>query len=253
MKPVIISAPFGNYRWFNFDGTTPTLGTFTLNPRGVWTSPWGGAWFRVLWTVRYSLALRGWKNRIGLKNPGIKDLVERVKNGYYIDDKIVSIHGFTTWEWKQLFAEVSKIKPLAVELNVSCPNVGEISVEKEVFQRTQEHELDWIVKIPPVNYEPIVEMAYSCGIRKFHACNTMPIPTGGMSGKPLKPVSLCVVKWLRTNFEDVTIIGGGGITCVDDVNEYMSAGANHAALATMLFNPFNWFKVKSLVKAVRTY
>jgi len=86
VRPLIISAPFGNY--IQPPGATPTLGTFTLADRP-------GRVRRVLATVRYYRRLGAWVNKIGLRNPGIDWLVQRVESdGINVADKLVSIHGF---------------------------------------------------------------------------------------------------------------------------------------------------------------
>lgn len=54
-------------------------------------------------------------------------------------------------------------------------------------------------------------------------------PTAGGSG---------VVKHIRVRYPDAIIIGGGGITDLDDAQKFQERGANHIALGSMLFNPF---------------
>jgi len=69
LRPLIVSAPFGNY--IQPAGCTATLGTFTaLRRGGVINRAW-----RVLLTVRYYRRMKAWVNRIGLRNPGIDWLV----------------------------------------------------------------------------------------------------------------------------------------------------------------------------------
>ena len=116
---LIVSAPFGNY--VQPDGVTATLGTFTANARG------GRVW-RILKTVRYYRRLRAWVNKLGLRNPGMPWLVARVEAGKIdVKDKLVSIHGFADEDWDKLLGACHAMRPLAIELNMSCPNVGEIS------------------------------------------------------------------------------------------------------------------------------
>jgi dihydroorotate dehydrogenase len=96
-----------------------------------------------------------------------------------------------------------------------------------------------IVKVPPVNYDEMVERAHAAGVRLFHCCNTLPNPGGGMSGKPLKPLSLQCIQELgkRPYFAELAIIGGGGIYEPDDIDDYARLGVRHVAIATKLFNP----------------
>ncbi|MCA9307797.1 MAG: hypothetical protein KDA16_14805, partial [Phycisphaerales bacterium] len=117
----MISAPFGNY--IQPKETTPTLGTFTLlkRPGRVW---------RVIRTLRKDKETGAWVNKIGLRNPGIEWLLAREQRGKAgTGDKLVSIHGFDDNEWRALLEKVERLDdgggPLGVELNMSCPNVGE--------------------------------------------------------------------------------------------------------------------------------
>lgn len=237
MKTLLVSAPFGNYyqllsKIIETD-FTPVLGTYTWQPRGFFTKPYGGLVLRTLLTLRYNE--KAYFNRIGLKNPGIRSL----KKGDY-SDKIISIYGWTDDEWDNLFKTVKDLNPEAVEINASCPNIEKSPFTKHFFEKYFDKKLNLIVKIPPVNYLQLVEMAYGAGIRTFHCCNTLPTPNGGMSGKALLPISQAVVRHLRNIYTDIKIIGGGGITTVSDANDYMNLGANHVAIGTMLFNPLNW-------------
>nr|MBX2851143.1 hypothetical protein [Phycisphaeraceae bacterium] len=107
IRPLIISAPFGNY--IQPPGTTATLGTFTAARRGgILNRVW-----RILLTVRYYRKAKAWVNKIGLRNPGIDWLVvknQSPKPGRAdVKDKIVSIHGFTPEDWYTL---LDKTAPL---------------------------------------------------------------------------------------------------------------------------------------------
>lgn len=237
MRRLIISAPFGNY--IQPEGATPTLGTFTLHRRR-------GRWRRVLRTVRYYPRIGAWVNRIGLRNPGIDWLVERcARKKCDTRDKIVSIHGFDADEWEALIEKACGLSPLAIELNMSCPNVGEVEWPEWLFSRAVERAGEHagvIVKLPPVNYELILEQALAAGVRRLHCCNTLPVPAGGVSGKPLKPVSLACIRRVRElagdTRDELRIIGGGGITTTGDIDDYAEAGASHAAIGTKAMNPW---------------
>ncbi len=242
-EPIVISAPFGNY--IQPDGMTATMGTFTASKRG------GRTW-QIIRTVRYYPRLRAWANKMGLRNPGIDWLVEKVRRGKVdVSDKIISIHGFTKDDWDRLLDRMSEIQPLAMELNISCPNIGEIHWPGGLFADAVSTDVRVVVKLPPVNYEDIVEQAVDGGVRMFHCCNTLPVPCGGISGAPLKPVVLQCIRDLRTKVirqveRELTIIGGGGVMGVDDVDEYIDAGAHHVALGVKLFNPVYLFSTRSL-------
>ncbi len=239
MHRLVISAPFGNY--VGPRGATRTLGTFTLarRPGRVW---------RVVRTVRRYRRLGAWVNRIGLRNPGIEWLASRVeRRGVDVSDKIVSVHGFEAREWGALVERVVGLGAMAVELNMSCPNVGEVSWPEGLFERSVEAcagRTRVIVKLPPVRFEAMAVAALDAGVRAFHCCNTLPVPGGGMSGKPLMPMSLrCVGDTIGLAARagvgrgELLLIGGGGITGVEDIDRYAEAGATHVALGTKVMHP----------------
>ena len=238
IRPLIISAPFGNY--VQPEGTTATLGTFTAARRGgVLNRAW-----RIVLTVRYYRKAKAWVNKIGLRNPGIDWLVAKNQSPNPgkadVKDKIVSIHGFTAEDWTVLLDKTAALKPMAIELNMSCPNVGHISWPEDLFEKAEAALPGAIIaKIPPVNYDMMVEQAYAAGIRTFHCCNTLPNPGGGMSGKPLMAVALQCIQDLKRKpyFDELTIIGGGGIYEADDVDAYADLGVKHAAIGTKVMNP----------------
>jgi dihydroorotate dehydrogenase len=234
IKPLVISAPFGNY--IQPDCATPTLGTYTASPRS-------GRLWRIVKTVRYYPRLGAWVNKIGLRNPGIDHLKRRAEAGKITtSDKILSIHGFTEGDWWALIEKSTAIKPMALELNISCPNVGEVTWPDELFSRAVATGIPIIVKVPPVRYEKIVADALAAGVQSLHCCNTLPVPAGGMSGRPLLPISLKVVEEARKTAEsgghaDVGIIGGGGVRSPDEARAYREAGASHVAVGTLVFGP----------------
>lgn len=231
LEPAVISAPFGNY--IQPTGATATLGTFTAQRRR-------GRVRRIIRTVRYYWRLKAWVNCIGLRNPGMPWLVQRVEaGGTHVGDKIISIHGFDRNQWLALLEQCQRIAPRAIELNMSCPNVGEVDWPDDLFEQAIATGLPIIVKLPPINYELMVERSLAAGVRAFHCCNTLPVPAGGLSGAPLKPLSLRCIRALRqgTHGDELQIIGGGGIGTTTDIDEYFAAGADHIALGTVAMNP----------------
>lgn len=231
IEPMVISAPFGNY--IQPRQTTATLGTFTVAERP------GRVW-RVIKTVRYYPGIKTWVNKIGLRNPGMPWLVKQVELGRKdVSDKIISVHGFSDEDWTSLLGDIAKLKPLAVELNMSCPNVGAIEWPLSLFDDALATGVEVIVKLPPVRYELMAKQAMEAGVRLFHCCNTLPVPHGGLSGKALMPVSLACIGELRgwPGGSELRIIGGGGVTSVQDIDAYVDAGVEHVALGTKTMNP----------------
>lgn len=244
MKPIIISAPFGNY--IEHVNATPTIGTFTLKKRG-------GMLYR-LWrcirTLRPTWKFDGYVNKLGLPNPGIDSLQE----GYY-HDKIISIYGFDEEEWYRLTDIVcNKHHPIAIELNLSCPNLDHKVVVNQVLKAikaTEYTSIPIIAKLPPYKWMDMARPLYDVGVKAFHCCNTIKTPAGGLSGKVLKQYSLWAVEEIRNEYNDgVFIIGGGGVTDEIDVAEYLMAGANRVAIASMLFRPFSRHNIESMSKVI---
>lgn len=235
---VIISAPFGNR--IKPPNCIPTLGTYTLYKRAGFLK----RWWRVLSTVRYNWRQRSWINKLGLPSPGIEILTPN----YY---PIISIHGFNKTEWDMLAYRISYLNPKYVELNLSCPNVNHkpnIDEIAEAIKLLQHYDVKIIAKIPPIKWMDYVIPLYDLGIARFHCCNTIPTPGGGISGKPLKQYSLWCIEQIRNVYPSSIIIGGGGITNMDDVQEYLKIGANHCSIGSMLFNILNWRKIKDFIK-----
>ncbi len=248
MKKLIISAPFGN--WLFHPEATSTLGTFTLYHRG-------GLAYR-LWrcalTLRYFRRAQAWINKLGLPNPGLESLP--TDNYHY--DKIVSIHGFAEDEWTSMAGSLAhRLMPEAVELNLSCPNVGQhgqtIAAVFPAINLLKDAEIKIIAKLPPVQWLKLALPLYDLGVRAFHCCNTIPTPGGGLSGKVLKQYSLWCVEDLRARFgAEVDLIGGGGITTPQDIDDYRKAGANRVAVGSYLISPFYRSRLEALTTAANS-
>ena len=258
MHRLIISAPFGNY--LNWKGATSTIGTYTYKYRGgVFYRMW-----RFMRTARYYWRLQSWVNQLGLPNPGMGRLLRdwRATNDA-LKGKILSIKGLNAEEWRGISDTVmiymKSCELEAIELNLSCPNVNHkvdlseirhtvaILVEKSPFRI--------IAKLPPIDPLDYAKPLYEeLGVKSFHCCNTLPVPCGGMSGKVLKPFSIRAVSQLREKFgNDCDIIGGGGITSVEGIDEYLKAGASRVAIGSMLLNPFNWRKVRHFADRMKVF
>ncbi|MEM1212465.1 MAG: hypothetical protein AAGI68_09230 [Planctomycetota bacterium] len=238
LKPLVVSAPFGNY--LHPAGATATMGTFTVMRRGgIAARVW-----RVIKTVRYYRGAGAWVNRIGLRNPGIGWVEKKVAAGKLdVSDKLISVHGFDGGQWRELVERAAALRPLGVELNMSCPNVGEVVDWQEVFESAAEvfagGGVGVVVKLPPVRYQAMAEAALGAGLRGFHACNTLPVPGGGLSGRPLRPLVEGCLRWLNDRPErgEMTVIAGGGVGKSADVRAYRALGAESVALGTKLMHP----------------
>lgn len=251
IEKFIVSAPFGNH--IGFDWMTPTLGTYTAAYRGgrlkqLW---------RLAYTLRFYPAIGACINRLGLPNEGIDHLIAlHREDGLTLNDKIVSISGRDDPSWLYLLTSLhSRVDHLGVvEMNVSCPNCpGEpdTSSYPMLFERAvSKLKLRVSVKLPPIGYEERAEQAIAAGVHYLHCCNTMPTPAGGMSGKPPQPLALQAVRFCRKLDPKIHIIGGMGITGIDDVKRFRDAGANNFAVGSAWFNPFRWPVLCRLARAL---
>lgn len=111
-------------------------------------------------------------------------------------------------------------------------------VEKRLPQYNPAREKPILVKIAPdlekEQIDEIVEQALKLGVAGIIACNTTvsrtglkkdPNETGGLSGPLLRDNTLKIVQHIHEQAPTLPIMGVGGISEVDDVFEYMDAGA----------------------------
>lgn len=235
-----ISAPFGNY--YSHPCAISVLGTFTLKHRAGFIKKW----WRVLKTLRPYHG--GWINKLGLPNPGISAAPKPTNNS------VISLHGFDKDEWFRLQHTAYAMGWRKVELNLSCPNVTASTIDEAVYAVRSAilFGMDVIAKLGPVKPMQFVRPLSEAGVTKFHLCNTIPTPNGGISGAGLKPFSLWAVEEVRKHYPWAHIIGGGGINNAQDVQDYINAGANDVAIGGGLLNPFTARKkIANLVECLK--
>ena len=206
----------------------------------------------------------GLLNSIGLDNDGLdtfltKHLDYLLSLGTSI---IANIAGHDRDEFVQMAERLEQTRGLAgIELNISCPNVSggidfgtdpklAAAVIRGVREVTQ---LPIIAKLTP-NVTSIVEIARAAaeaGADAVSIANTFqgmaidwkkrkPIlgnVVGGLSGPAIKPIVLRMV-WQVAKAVQIPIIGVGGIATIDDVLEFLVAGATAVQIGTANFyNP----------------
>ena len=227
---IFISAPFGNY--IKPIGCIPVCGTFTLHARG-----------NVLWSavksLRYSTKHRGWMNNMGLPNPGVKVGLHK-----HIRGEVLSIAEIERNDFKKLYRIVPET--MSVELNLSCPNVRNLPWDStEIFARTKEKREWCICKVgPTVTPEDLEFLIIKLGFTQIHASNTLPIQGGsGLSGRTLIPYTLDIIRLIKEEWPEVTIIAGGGVDNFGAVYEYLNGGADHVSLGSVCFNPLALRKI----------
>jgi dihydroorotate dehydrogenase (NAD+) catalytic subunit len=206
----------------------------------------------------------GMLNSIGLDNDGIDAFIAHhlpylATVGSPI---IVSIAGRTAEEFVEMSAQLGHAAgAAAVELNISCPNVsGGVDFgtsapmcERLVADCRAACRLPIIAKLTP-NVTSIAEIAKAAeaggadAISLINTCQGMAVDwrrrrpllgnvIGGLSGPAIKPIALrCVYQAAKA--VKTPLIGIGGIATLDDVMEFLVAGATAVQLGTVNFyNP----------------
>ena len=229
-RTTFIAAPFGN--WVKPIGYIPVCGTFTLHPQGnrVWSA---------IRSLRYDFKRQGWMNNMGLPNPGVRVGLER-----HIYGEVLSIAEIERNDFKKLYNVVPS--GMSVELNLSCPNVRNLPWDStEIFARNSEKRKWCICKVSPtVTPEDLEFLITKLGFTQIHASNTLPIQDfGGLSGRTLIPYTLDIIRLIREEWPEVTIIAGGGVDNFGAVYEYLNEGADHVSLGSVCFNPFKLRKI----------
>lgn len=201
----------------------------------------------------------GLLNSIGLPNRGIDQFVDVVlpRLSGKCSCLVVNIAGFCTDEFAELAGRLDgKPGVDALELNISCPNVegGEIPFGRDpevvygLVRAVREHTgLPVITKLSP-NVSDVVAVARAAvegGSAALSLINTLlgmavdwrtgrpglGTVVGGLSGPAIKPVALRMV-WDVARAVDVPVVGIGGIRTVDDVLEFLVAGASAVQVGT---------------------
>ena len=227
---IFVAAPFGN--WVKPIGCIPVTGTFTLHPQGnkVWSA---------IKSLRYSTKHKGWMNNMGLPNPGVKVGLER-----HIRGEVLSIAEIERNDFKKLYSLIPE--RTSVELNLSCPNVRNLPWDStEIFARNLEKRKWCICKVSPtVTPEDLEFLITKLGFTQIHASNTLPLQgCGGLSGQTLIPYTLDIIRLIKEEWPEVTIIAGGGVADFSGVYEYLNEGADHVSLGSVCFNPFKLRKI----------
>ncbi|NMP21647.1 dihydroorotate dehydrogenase [Sulfobacillus harzensis] len=228
-----------------------------VSVKGISPDPWRGNPPPRVWETAEGLL-----NSIGLQNPGmeafLQDDIPFLKT---VDTAVVAnIIGHTTEEYQRVAARLAEEPRInAFEINISCPNIKEGGIQfghdpEQAFAVTravrQVTDKPLMVKVSPNTAEPwvIAEAAVAAGADMISAINTlvgMAIDlknrrpalggrTGGLSGPAIKPVAVRIVYELASRLS-VPIIGMGGIQSVEDVLEFLMAGASAVMVGTITF------------------
>jgi dihydroorotate dehydrogenase (NAD+) catalytic subunit len=203
----------------------------------------------------------GMLNAIGLDNDGIDHFIEH--HLPYLRTLpapiIANIAGESETDFLAMAEQIGREPGLAaLELNLSCPNVAgglDFATDPALTQRIVAGvrsvcPLPIIAKLTPnvTHVVPIAQAAADGGADAVSLINTFigmaidwrrrrPIlgnTTGGLSGPAIKPLALRIV-WNVARQVTVPVIGIGGIATIDDVMEFLVAGATAVQVGTANF------------------
>lgn len=206
----------------------------------------------------------GMLNAIGLQNPGMDEVVDRILPTLDFDETrfIANVCGSTVEDYAAVTQRFDDSPIDAIEINISCPNIKEGGVSfgndpdmsaRVVEACRAETRKPIIAKLSP-NQTDIVLNARRCidaGADALAVINTItgmavdierrtPIignVQGGLSGPAIKPIALLKVKQVYevAGPLNIPIIGQGGITTAEDALEFIIAGASAVGIGTALF------------------
>jgi len=205
----------------------------------------------------------GMLNAIGLDNDGLEHfLTHHLPYLRTLPTSVIgNIAGKTEDEFVHMAGRVRESGQglAALELNLSCPNVSgglDFATDPDVTRRIVRKcrdaspDLPLVAKLTPnvTDITVIAKAAADGGADAVSAVNTFvgiaidwrkrkPIlgnGTGGLSGPAIKPLALRAV-WRIAKASAVPIIGVGGIGTLDDVMDFLVAGASAVQIGTANF------------------
>jgi dihydroorotate dehydrogenase (NAD+) catalytic subunit len=186
------------------------------------------------------------------------------------------VFGYTAEEYAAVSKRAVDAGADAIELNVSCPHVKQTGAEIgqnpklliEVVQMVKTSvSKPLIVKLSP-NVTDITVLAHAAieaGANALTVANTLKAITintetmlpilsnvkGGLSGPAVKPVALRCVYDIHEAYDEIPIIGCGGITDWHDAIEFFLAGASAVQIGTAV--AFDTEVFQTINRGVETY
>jgi dihydroorotate dehydrogenase (NAD+) catalytic subunit len=204
----------------------------------------------------------GMLNSIGLQNPGVDEVLKKYSDtwsGWHVP-VIVNVAGESIEDYVEVCRRLDGQPGVAgIELNISCPNVGagglqfalDAGAAGDLTAAVREAtDLPLMVKLSPAatDIRTIAKRIADGGADAISACNTLPGMAidrmrkkallgnvyGGLSGPALKPVALRVV-YEVAQVVKIPIVAIGGIGSLDDVLDFLYAGAVAVQVGTAVF------------------
>lgn len=200
-------------------------------------------------------------NSIGLQNPGVDNFIseELPKMKSYNTVVIANLGGHCEEDYFEGIYKLNECEIDLIELNISCPNVKtggmafgvKASVAYDIVSKVKKIcKKPLMVKLSP-NAQSISDMAIACeeagadGISLINTIQAMAIDIknkkavfdniyAGLSGPCVKPIALRMVHE-ASKVVKIPVCGLGGIMNVEDVIEFIMAGASLIQLGTANF------------------
>ncbi len=208
----------------------------------------------------------GMLNSVGLQGPGLAcwlehDLPQLAEAGARV---VVSVWGRTVQDYAAVCemlgsADSEALRSVvAVEVNVSCPNLEDrgqmfshsAAATAEVLAATEACGLDRWAKLSATgNLVEIASAAVAGGAVALTLINTVSALVidinkrslvlggggGGLSGAAIAPIALRAVYDIHAAMPDVAVVGVGGITSGADAVAMLMAGASAVQIGTAIF------------------
>jgi dihydroorotate dehydrogenase (NAD+) catalytic subunit len=211
---------------------------------------------------RLTATAAGMINAVGLQNVGVRRFISEKLPALrsYRTPIVANVFGRTVEEYSEVVRHLEDAEGVAAyELNISCPNVAcggiqfgsnpQMAAQVVAATRKVSHRPLWVKLSPNVaDIGAIAKAAEEAGADALTVANTYPAmsidfrarrsrignPTGGLSGRAIKPITLRLV-YEASRAVGIPVIGLGGIEASEDVLEYFIAGASAVQVGTANF------------------
>lgn len=233
-------------------------------------------------TPRIAETPMGMLNAIGLQNKGVDSIIKNELPflAQYDTEIMANVAGACEEDYVEVIKKLNDQPVIkAYELNISCPNVKHGGIGLGTKPKLAAHVTKICkdaatkpvyVKLSPnvTNIVEIAEAVEEAGADGIVLINTLmgmrinlktgkPLlanVTGGLSGPAIKPVALRMV-YQVAQAVNIPIIGVGGITCAEDVLEFLNAGASAVEVGAQNFvDPYVCPKIiEDLPKVLEKY
>ncbi|MFR4448835.1 MAG: dihydroorotate dehydrogenase [Holdemanella porci] len=233
-------------------------------------------------TPRIAETPMGMLNAIGLQNKGVDSIIKNELPflAQYDTEIMANVAGACEEDYVEVIKKLNDQPVIkAYELNISCPNVKHGGIGLGTKPELAAHVIKICkdaatkpvyVKLSPnvTNIVEIAEAVEEAGADGIVLINTLmgmrinlktgkPLlanVTGGLSGPAIKPVALRMV-YQVAQAVNIPIIGVGGITCAEDVLEFLNAGASAVEVGAQNFvDPYVCPKIiEDLPKVLEKY